>query len=163
MSTLLELAANIVSSHASVSPMTTEELIQEVVKVHAALVQLESGVSLPERESEVEPAKTALTIKQAFKQNEIICMICNKGGMKTLSRHLTQAHQMKPREYRKQFGIPAATPLTAKKFSEERKQLAKTINLAGNLAKARETRMANLAARKAAPAVAGKAVRRIKK
>jgi hypothetical protein len=47
-------------------------------------------------------------------------------------------------------------PLTSRKFSEERKQLAQTINLAATLAKARETRMANFQARKSAADTGGK-------
>ena len=155
MATLLELTANIVSSHVSGLPMTTEELVQEIRKVHTALLQLETSVSVPDvHVAEIEPTRPALTIKQAFRQNEVICMICGKGGMKTLARHLNQTHQMKPRAYRKQFGIPNTTPLTARKFTEERKQLAQNINLAANLVKARETRMANIRARKIG-AVAG--------
>ena len=157
MATLLELTANIVSSHASTLPMTTEELVIEVRKVHSALLQLEAGMTLTGTSAaEQEPEKPVLTVKQAFKQNEVICMICGKGGMKTLSRHLTQVHQIKPRAYRKQFGIPASTPLTSRKYSEERKQLAQTINLAATLAKARETRMANFQARKIAGDTGGK-------
>lgn len=50
-----------------------------------------------------EGPKPQLTIKQAFKKDEVICMICNK-EFKTLKRHLTMSHQLKPGEYRKQFG-----------------------------------------------------------
>ena len=157
MATILELTANIVSSHASALPMTTEELIFEVRKVHAALLQLEAGTTATETvAAEQEPEKPVLTAKQAFKQNEVICMICGKGGMKTLSRHLTQVHQTKPRAYRKQFGIPASMPLTSRKFSEERRQLAQSINFAATLVKARETRMANFQARKSASDTGGK-------
>ena len=41
--TLVELAANIVSSHASVKEMSTEELLQEIQKVYSALQQLETA------------------------------------------------------------------------------------------------------------------------
>jgi hypothetical protein len=58
--TLVELAANIVSSHASVNEMSTEELLQEIQKVYATLQQLEvTGATL---ESPAESEKKAPTI-----------------------------------------------------------------------------------------------------
>jgi predicted transcriptional regulator len=149
MATLLELAASIVQSHASTTEMTTDDLLQEIYKVYNTLKALEEVKELtlaPEEE-----AKPAISVKDAFKRNEVICMICGKDGMKTLARHLTQVHNMKPGEYRKQFGIPKTQALAAKSFSEARKKMAQERNLAGNLAKAREVRMANIQAQKAAP------------
>ena len=83
MATLLELAAEIVSSHASVTSMSTEELLIEIQKVHAALKSIEAGTEVVVEE--VEEAKPALTVKEAFKKNEVICMVCGKGGFKTLA------------------------------------------------------------------------------
>ncbi len=150
MATLTELAAEIVSSHASATAMSSDELLQEIRKVYETLKQLESGVA--EEVVEEEEKKPALTVKQAFRPNEVICMICGKGGMKTLTRHLSQAHNMKPGEYKKQFGIPSKQPLAAKKFSEERRKMALERGMADLLAKAREKRAANIRAKKAAPA-----------
>ncbi len=143
MSNLLELASSIVSAHASTSEMSTEELLLEIQKVYAKLQQLESGA-----ESVAGETKPSITFKEAFKANEVVCMICGKGGMKTLTRHLNTSHSMKPGEYRKQFGIPRTQSLTAKKFSESRRQLAQQRDLASNLAKAREVRAANLKSKK---------------
>jgi predicted transcriptional regulator len=147
MATLLELAASIVESHASITEMTTDDLLSEIQKVYQTLKALEEGketVVVPAEES-----KTSISVKDAFKKNEVICMICGKGGMKTLARHLSQAHGMKPGEYRKQFGVPKTQALAAKSFSESRRQMARERNLAGNLEKAREVRMANIKAKKA--------------
>lgn len=150
MMTLTELAAEIVSAHASMTKLTSEELLQELARVHETLKKLEEGTV--EAGAETAETKPALTAKQSIKSNEIICLICGKGGMKTLTRHLTQFHGMKPGEYRKQFGLPSGQPLTAKKFSAERKRVAMERNLAGNLAKAREVRAAKLAEAKGAAA-----------
>ncbi|HMN03106.1 MULTISPECIES: MucR family transcriptional regulator [Geobacter] len=149
--TLLELTASIVSSHAAVSELSTEELVQEIQKVHATLQQLEGGAAAPEAAAE-EAKAPAMTLKKAFQADQVCCMICGKGGMKTLTRHLAQVHQMKPGEYRKQFNIPSSQPLTAKKFSEARKQMAKDRGLAENLAKARAVRAAKIQEKKAAAA-----------
>ncbi|GFO60084.1 hypothetical protein GMST_24090 [Geomonas silvestris] len=86
-------------------------------------------------------------------------MVCGKGGFKTLARHLSTAHGMKPGEYKKQFGIPSKQALSAKNYSEARRKMAQDRGLADNLAKAREVRMANIEAKKGAPAKAAKAAK----
>ena len=156
--TLIELAADIVSSHASVNEMSTEELLQEIQKVYTALQQLEAAGTAGQA-AETEPKAPAMSLKKAFQADQVYCMICGRGGMKTLARHLAQTHGMKPGEYRKQFGIPSSQPLTARNFSEGRRKMAHDRGLADNLAKARAVRAAKLA-EKAAPAKPAKASRK---
>jgi len=149
MASLVEVAANLVAAQASKTPMTADELLVQIQKVHAALKKLEEGQA-PEAAQE-EEIKPALTIKEAFKKNEIVCMICGKGGFKTLARHLSTAHGMKPGAYKKQFGIPSKQPLSAKSYSEARRLMANDRGLADNLAKARKVRMENIEAKKGTP------------
>lgn len=158
MATLVEIAAQLVSSHASSTPMTSDELLAEIAKVHAALKNLEAGQTV----EGAEEAKPSLSIKEAFKKNEVVCLICGKGGFKTLARHLSTAHGMKPGAYKKQFGISSKQALSAKSYSEARRKMAQDRGLADNLAKAREVRMANIEAKKetvAKPAKAPKAAK----
>jgi predicted transcriptional regulator len=151
--TLVELAADIVASHASVNEMSTEDLVQEIKKVYAALQQLETTGTVASP-SYAETKVPAMSLKKAFQADQVICMICGKGGMKTLARHLSQAHDMKPREYRKQFNVMSNQPLTARNFSEGRRKVAIERGLADNLAKARAVRKAKLSADKPAAAKA---------
>jgi predicted transcriptional regulator len=144
MATLLEMTADIVASHARTAPMTTDDIIQELKKVYAALQSIETGVSIEIQAATEEGVAPALTIKQAFKTNEVICMLCGKGGMKTLTRHLNQAHQLKPSHYRKQFNIAKTQPLMSKSYALKRKEIAAGMDLGANLVKAREARQVNL-------------------
>ena len=153
MATLVEIAAQLVAAHASNTPMTSDELIAEIAKVHTSLKNLEAGQSV---ESAVEE-KPTISLKEAFRKNEIVCMVCGKGGFKTLARHLSTAHDMKPGAYKKQFGIKSSQALSAKSYSEARRQMAMERGLADNLAKAREVRMGNIEAKKAAEAKPAKA------
>ena len=153
MATLVEIAGQLVAAHATSSKLTTEELILELSKVHAALQALESGQTVEGGEE----AKPTLTLKEAFKKNEVVCMVCGKGGFRTLARHLSTSHQLKPSAYKKQFGIPSKQPLSAKSYSESRRAMALDRGLADNLAKARDVRMANIEAKKAVTAKAEKA------
>lgn len=137
-SPLIELTASIVSAHAASTGLTAEQLLLEIQSVHAALKQLESGETAP---VEVQPAAPAMEPKKSIQKNQVVCLICGKSGLKTLTRHLNQTHSMKPAEYRKQFGLPAGTALVAKGYSEERRQQALKNNLASNLEKARAAKV----------------------
>lgn len=43
-----------------------------------------------------EKIQHTITHKEAFKNNEDICIVCGKGEMETLTRHLNMVHYMKP-------------------------------------------------------------------
>lgn len=139
MSKLLELATDLVSAHASTSPMSKEDLISEIQEVYSALSALESGEAV-ESAATVEDAEApAVSKRKAFGKNQIFCMVCGK-GFTTLKRHLSTAHEMSPKEYRDKFDIPAGTPLAAKSYSESRRQMAIEKDLGAGLAKARAKR-----------------------
>lgn len=143
MATLTELTAEIIKSHAIGTSVTSEELIHNIKLVFNTLKALEAGDTTPTAESPVAevPAAPTITIKQAFKKDEVICMICNK-GFKTLKRHLSMVHQLKPGEYRKQFSIPSTQSLAAKSYSDSRRQLALDKGLGEGLVKYRADKAA---------------------
>ena len=154
MATLLEMAVEIVSAHASTTNMTKEELIAEIGSVYQALSALEKGETVAV-DASAEAAGPAISKKKAFGKDKVVCMICGK-SMKTLTRHLKTAHDLKPGQYRKQFGIPRSQSLAARNYSESRRQMALDRGLGEKLAKAREARAKNKTAApaKAAPAKA---------
>lgn len=136
MANLLEMAAEIVAAHASTTPMSKEELMEELTQIHNTLSSLEKGENVEAAGSADEPA---VSRKKAFGKDKITCMICGK-SMKTLARHLKTSHDMKPGEYRKKFDIPRSQPLAAKNYSESRRQMAIDRGLGEKLAKARAAR-----------------------
>ena len=158
-SSLVELTASIVSSHAVGTEMSSDELIQEIGKVFATLKKLDTdGTAI---ETAPAPGTPALTMKKAFQNDQVGCLVCGKTGFKTLTRHLKQAHDLKPGQYRKQFNIPSSQSLTAKNYSEARRKSANENNLAANLEKARAVRAAKgkAAAKGTLAAVAEKPVK----
>jgi predicted transcriptional regulator len=88
MSTILEMTASIVAAHAQTTVLTTDDLIGELKKVYAALQAIESGTFVVDETVTAEVVAPSLTLKQAFRTNEVFCLVCGKGGMKTLTRHL---------------------------------------------------------------------------
>jgi len=139
-SSLVELTASIVSSHAVGTEMSSDELILEINRVFAALKKLETEGAAAD--AAPVPAVPVISLKKAFQSDQVTCMVCGKSGFKTLTRHLKQAHDLKPGQYRKQFNIPSSQSLTAKNYSEARRKSANENNLAANLEKARAVRAA---------------------
>lgn len=137
-STLTELTASIVSAHAATVEMTADELLAEIQKVYVTLKALDEGVVAASEQPVEAEAPPVISAKKSIQKNQIVCLICGKGGFKTLSRHLKQAHDMKASVYRKQFGLPAGTALAAKSYSESRRESALKNNLGEKLAKGRE-------------------------
>lgn len=154
MATLSELTVQVLTARLSKRDMSLEELQKEMITISNMIKNLDDGtLNDPATAVPKEEAAPQLTFKQAFKKDEIICMVCGKGGFKTLKRHLAMAHQLKPGEYRKQFGIPSTQSLAAKSYSESRRQMAFDKGLGEGLAK---FRVAKAAKKKAVPAVKGK-------
>lgn len=134
MATPTELAAQILSAHLAKTEMSKDEMFAELNELHNTLSALERGeVPAESTETTDEPV---VSRKKAFGKDKIYCMICGK-GFKTLSRHLRTAHEMTPKDYRKQFDIPRTQSLAARSYSESRRQMAVDRGLADNLAKAR--------------------------
>jgi predicted transcriptional regulator len=149
MATILELASDIVSSHASTTRMSSDELVLEIQMVYAALTKaLETGKGAV---AVTQESKPLISGKQSIKKYEVICLECGRGGMKTLTRHLNMVHNLKPGEYRKQYGIHSKQPLTAKTYSEARRKMAEERGLGDVLAKAREVKAAKVNGKKTAP------------
>jgi predicted transcriptional regulator len=139
MATILEMAVDLVTAHASTTPMTKEELIAELREVSSALASIERGEAAVVESSVDEATAPSISRKKAFGKDKVVCMLCGK-EMKTLARHLKTAHGLKPGEYRKQFDIPRTQPLAARSYSESRRQMAVDRGLGENLAKARAAR-----------------------
>ena len=182
---VLELTAEIVIAHASVTEMSSDDLLKEIKTVYATLQALEKGekpvtietptkveekpaappaiqetkkrgrkpkalqisaiektepISEKIEEKPATPPAPVLTIEEAFKPDQVACMICGKTGMKTLKRHLGTAHNMKPGPYRKQFNIPKDQPLAATAYVEKRRQAALDRGLGDKLVAARAAR-----------------------
>ena len=150
MATLSEMVVQVLTARLTKKEMTLEEMQKEMTAIANMIKGIEGeAIQAPEPTQE-EPAKPQkVNLKKVFKDKEVVCLLCNK-GFTTLKRHLAKVHNISDKEYKKQFGIPSKQPLVAKAYSEARKQSAIDRGLGDILAKARETRMSNLKAKKEA-------------
>ncbi len=129
-SEVLKLTAQIVISHASMSELSPEQLVEEIKEIYNALVSLEGGKVLeapePEKGKEAgEVKKPPIPLKEIVKEKYVVCLECGK-KMRTLKAHLRKAHHLAPAEYFRRYGLePKKFPLVCKEYSEQRRKLAK--------------------------------------
>lgn len=121
--TLLELTADIVSSHLSNNTVAVGDVSGLIRNVHESLKGL--GQPQPEPEQELKPA---VSIRSSVKPDYIVCLEDGK-KLKMLKRHLMTHYQMTPAEYRAKWGLPSDYPMVAPSYAEQRKELAVKIGL----------------------------------
>ena len=154
MSNLTELTTQIIAARAARKDMSKEEFQEEMQMVYSFLKGIEEGsVQSTAQEPVADTKPRKINLKQYFKKDEVICAICNK-GFKTLKRHLSIAHGLKPGEYKKQFGISSSQSLAAKSYVESRRQMAIEKGLGEGLAKARAIKKAEMERKNASLPVA---------
>jgi predicted transcriptional regulator len=102
---VLKLTAQIVMSHASMSELSPEELVEEIKEVYGVLSSLEAASMseglITEKPAEGEVVKKPpVPLKDIVKAKYVICLECGK-KMKTLKTHLRKAHNLMPKDYTK--------------------------------------------------------------
>ncbi len=134
MTSLSELTVQVLTARLAKKEMSIEELQKEMVLISNMLKDIDAGTiqEAPAEVIEEEPKPQKINFKKVFKDNEVVCLICNKGFI-TLKRHLSQVHQISDTEYKKQFGIPSKQPLVAKSYSEKKKADAVKNNLGAKM------------------------------
>src|SRR3546814_14712209 len=100
---LRSLTTNIVAAHVSNNSVAATELPMIIRDVYDTL----SNVGSP-RASEPERPSPAVPIKKSVTPEFTICLEDGK-KMKILKRHLTQASDLSPEDYRERWGLPADT------------------------------------------------------
>ncbi len=127
---ILRMTAEVVISHASMSELSTQELVNEIKDIYNVLSSLEGGVvpeiMVPEKAPGVEGVKKpSIPLKDIVTQKHVVCLECGK-KMRTLKSHIRKAHGLLPKEYFKRYGLdPKKFPLVCKEYSKQRSKMAK--------------------------------------
>ena len=128
---ILKLTAEVVISHASMSELSTQELVDEIKDIYNVLASLECGEVIPETmASETAPEaemvkKPPIPLKEIVTEKHVVCLECGI-KFKSLKAHLKKKHGLMPKEYFKMYGLdPKKYPLVCKESSEQRSQMAK--------------------------------------
>ena|ERR1700726_984659 len=116
------LVAKIVSVYVKKNRIAPADVSALIDTVHQSLLALT-------KPAEPEPERTpAVSIRRSVTPNYVVCLDCGRRA-KMLRRHLQDRHGLTPNEYRARWGLPAAHPLTAPAYSEQRSELARKIRL----------------------------------
>ena len=118
---LLTLTSDIVASHTSKNAVPSTELSGLIETVFNTL----SGLGAPPAEPEQKPA---VPIKKSVSKQFIACLECGK-QQKMIKRHLRNAHDTNPDEYRAKWGLAHNYPMVAPVYAALRRRLAKEIGL----------------------------------
>ena len=116
----LELVSKIVSAYVSSNSLPPSELPHVIKTVHEALRNPGQAASSP-----LEPA---VPIKKSVTRDYVICLEDGK-RLKMLKRHLRNAFDMSPDEYRQRWGLPGDYPMVAPEYAARRSELAKKMGL----------------------------------
>lgn len=120
---IIELAAEIVSSHVANNRVAVGDLPNLIQNVHGALASLGAPAPLP-----AEERKPAVSVRSSVKPDYVVCLACG-ARQKMLKRHLQTSHGLNPGQYRQEFGLPQSYPLVAPNYAEARRALALKIGL----------------------------------
>jgi predicted transcriptional regulator len=113
---LLIWASSITAAYVSKTAMPAPELPGFIRTVHQVLAAISR-----EEGSGKDPA---VSLSESITPNHLVCL---EDGQKValLGRHLRQAHDMSPRQYRIRWSLPADYPMVAAGYSKLRSKVAK--------------------------------------
>ncbi len=125
---ILAMAKDLVMALIQENLLAPENMQKELLKTHASLLELkakeEGGVRSGEQMETT--ATRQVDWKKSIKKHSVECLICGAVFKQLSARHLSM-HDLDPRTYRQQFGIPATQPLSAKATTEIRRQVVQQI------------------------------------
>ena len=128
----LNLTIQVISAHASMTELSTQELVEEIKTVYNLFASLEGGAEIPEimapekgGEAKLEKMKPPIPMKDIVQEKFVVCLECGR-KMKSLKVHLQKGHGLTPKEYFWKYDLdPKKFPLVARGSTAKRSQMAK--------------------------------------
>lgn len=114
----------LVSARAATTEMTVEEIAHFTLRLHEVMGSSDTAPAA------VTPTKQipAVPVEDSVQDDYIICL---ENGKKftMLKRHLKQAYNMTPEQYRLKWNLPDDYPMTAPNYSVKKARAAKSVGL----------------------------------
>jgi predicted transcriptional regulator len=128
---LTEMAKDLTLALIENDLVSPEDMQQYLHQIHASLCELKAHEerhlgSSAGREGEAGSKAPAIDWKKSIKKHSVACLICGQTFKQLSARHLAQ-HDLDPRTYRQQFGIPRTQSLAAKETTAMRRRVAQAI------------------------------------
>jgi predicted transcriptional regulator len=133
---LVEMCADIVAAQAGHKAMDPDQLTESIRTVFHTLQSLQhTNNGIEDTEAMVSQENTGLGTNatlnylrrnpmQSIQRHQIICLESGKAYKVLSNRHLA-LYGLTSREYKKKWGIPLRTPLSARSLSAQRRKVAK--------------------------------------
>ena len=136
--TLAEMASEIVVAQASHTPMTSEEIANEMRRIFEVLQSLHALETDRANDDDVE-GRPKLLPQHSIQRHRVICLECSKDFKLLSNRHLA-LYGLTSLEYKIKYGIPLRQPLSAKSLTQMRRKIAKEKGLGEKLVAYRRQR-----------------------
>jgi predicted transcriptional regulator len=119
---LLPLVVEVVTAKLSNGKTASSEVAPLIQSVYRVLNELRINGTPAEL-----PAP-AVAIKKSVTPDYVVCLEDGR-QLKMLKRHLRNAFDMSPDQYRRRWGLPADYPMTAPNYAKTRSKIAKNAGL----------------------------------
>ena len=119
---LLQLAADIVSAHASNNAIPADQLPGLIQQVFSTLATAQQNAAAQPR------PEPAVSIKASVSPDHLVCLDCGK-QFSMLKRRLRTDHQLTPEQYRQRWQLPPTYPVVTLAYAKTRSALAKRFGL----------------------------------
>lgn len=130
---VVAMTIEVVASYVTHNSLRPEDVPGFIAQTHAAITALTSvaqsevpqdaplDIAAPEHQA-------AVTVRKSLASREHILSMIDGKPYKTLKRHIAR-HGMTPPEYRERYGLKPDYPMTAPAYSEQRREVAKSLGL----------------------------------
>ena len=121
----LDRTGAIIAAYVTRNPVSTTELPILIRQVHESLTTVATGVEY------VAPAPIetpTAPLKMSYTADAITCLECG-ARFKTLKRHLTSDHGLRPDQYRAKWNLPNEYPMVSPAYSLRRSQINMEVRL----------------------------------
>ena len=135
----------IVTAQVQRQRMTSEEISESIRIVYRTLSALnQAACQPPDSTGQATDASNRLAAMrqepgQSLQKDHVMCLECGKEFRLLSNRHLT-LHGLAPREYKRKWGLPLGTALSARTLTARRRKLAKQLGMGKALAEWRSAR-----------------------
>ena len=143
--TVVELCATLVTAQVQRQRMTSQDIYESIRIVYATLAALNRANYQPAESTgqgtEAHDNLDALRRhpKESIQKDRVICLECGRGFRLLSNRHVA-LHELMPRDYKRKWGIPQTTALSARSLTAHRRKTAKKMGMGKALADWRATR-----------------------
>ncbi len=125
---IVAMAKDLVMALIQAKLIAPEDMTRELQNTYESLMSLKTKEEEADNGQEKGVASSLGQVdwKKSIKKNSVGCLVCGAVFKQLSARHLS-LHDLSPRTYRQQFGIPSTQPLSAKATTAMRRQVVQQI------------------------------------